>query len=60
MVRPTDLHKVFMQTLLTRRFMREEAALELYKRAVNVITSTSFPRPRCESLALPVPFSRLE
>ncbi|KAK1927853.1 hypothetical protein DB88DRAFT_52336 [Papiliotrema laurentii] len=37
MVRSTDLHKVFLQSLLSRRFMREEIALELYKRAVSVL-----------------------
>ena len=41
MVKSTDLHRVFIQTLLSRRFMREETALELYKRAVNVIKSMS-------------------
>ncbi|WVQ93631.1 hypothetical protein IAU59_000707 [Kwoniella sp. CBS 9459] len=32
--RPTDLHRLYIQTLLSRRAMRDEVALELYKRAV--------------------------
>ncbi|WVF65998.1 hypothetical protein IAT40_000736 [Kwoniella sp. CBS 6097] len=32
--RPTDLHRLYIQSLLSRRAMRDEVALELYKRAV--------------------------
>lgn len=35
MVRPTDLHRVYIQTLLARRAMPAEVALEMYKRAVS-------------------------
>jgi len=36
-VRPTDLHRVFIQTMLARRFARDEVGLELYRRAVNAV-----------------------
>lgn len=48
MVQSTDLHRVFIQSFLSRRFMREEIALELYKRAVSIMTGKSivfFPPP---------------
>ncbi|ORY29774.1 hypothetical protein BCR39DRAFT_530972 [Naematelia encephala] len=37
-LRPTDLHRVFIQSLLSRRALREEVALELYRRAVSAVT----------------------
>ncbi|GFZ42412.1 hypothetical protein JCM24511_00127 [Saitozyma sp. JCM 24511] len=33
-IRPTNLHRVYLQSLLSRRAMPEEVALELYKRAI--------------------------
>lgn len=41
MVRFTDLHRVYLQALLSRRFIPENVALELYKRAVSAIRGTS-------------------
>ena len=38
--RPTDLHKVFIQTMLSRRVVRDEIGLELYKRAVSAVKCT--------------------
>ncbi|GHJ86741.1 hypothetical protein NliqN6_3143 [Naganishia liquefaciens] len=37
MVRFTDLHRVYLQALLSRRFISETVALELYKRAVKAV-----------------------
>lgn len=42
MVRFTDLHRVYLQALLSRRFMPENVALQLYKRAVSAIRGMSF------------------
>lgn len=39
--RPTDLHRVFIQTMLARRFARDEVGLELYRRAVNAVRGGS-------------------
>jgi hypothetical protein len=33
--RPTDLHRVFMQSLLSRRVAPEDVMLELYKRSIS-------------------------
>lgn len=41
MVVPTDLHRIYTQTLLARRVMRQEVALELYARAVEICKRTS-------------------
>jgi len=47
--RATDLHRVFIQTMLARRFARDEVGLELYRRAVNAVRgapgSVFLPRP---------------
>ncbi len=40
-VRPSLLHRVYIQSLLSRRAMREDLALEMYKRAVGVCQSIS-------------------
>ncbi|OCF36316.1 hypothetical protein I316_02191 [Kwoniella heveanensis BCC8398] len=37
--RPTDLHRLYIQSLLSRRAMRDEVALELYRRAVGACQS---------------------
>ncbi|KAL1411922.1 hypothetical protein Q8F55_002908 [Vanrija albida] len=34
---PTDLHRVYIQSLLSRRAMTEDVALEMYKRAVGAV-----------------------
>lgn len=48
MVRFTDLHRVYLQTLLSRRFISETVALELYKRAVGAVRGKPFfQRVRC-------------
>lgn len=39
--RATDLHRVFIQTMLARRFARDEVGLELYRRAVNAVRGAS-------------------
>lgn len=44
MVRFTDLHRVYLQALLSRRFISETVALELYKRAVSAVRGESIPR----------------
>lgn len=36
---PTDLHRVYIQSLLSRRAMTEDVALELYKRAIGAVIS---------------------
>lgn len=41
MVRFTDLHRVYLQALLSRRFISETVALELYKRAVKAVRGES-------------------
>ncbi|WRT63937.1 uncharacterized protein IL334_000864 [Kwoniella shivajii] len=33
-IAPTDLHRVFIQSMLSRRAMRDDVTLEMYKRAV--------------------------
>lgn len=40
-VRPTLLHQVFNQSLLSRRAMPSDVALELYKRALGVVKGES-------------------
>lgn len=42
MVRFTDLHRVYLQALLSRRFIPENVALQLYKRADSAIRGMSF------------------
>jgi hypothetical protein len=37
MVQANDLHRVFIQSLLSRRAMGEETAVELYRRAVAAV-----------------------
>ncbi|WOO80477.1 Non-structural maintenance of chromosome0s element 1 [Vanrija pseudolonga] len=34
---PTDLHRVYIQSLLSRRAMTEDVALEMYKRAIGAV-----------------------
>lgn len=41
-VQPTLLHRVFIQSLLSRRVVSETIALELYKRAVAAVRGMSF------------------
>ena len=44
MTRSTDLHRVYLQSMLSRRVVRLEIGLELYKRAVaNVQGMSSMP-----------------
>lgn len=38
--RATDLHRVYIQSLLSRRAMTEDVALEMYKRAIGAVLST--------------------
>jgi hypothetical protein len=38
-IRPADLHRVYIQCLLARRYMREDLALEMYKRAIGAVRS---------------------
>ncbi|GMK59863.1 hypothetical protein CspeluHIS016_0900800 [Cutaneotrichosporon spelunceum] len=40
MVVPTDLHRVFNQSLLSRRAMTDDTLLEMYKRSVKAVSST--------------------
>ena len=40
--RPTDLHRVFIQTMLSRRVVRDEVGMELYQRAANAVKCKSF------------------
>ena len=37
----TDLHRVYIQTLLSRRLIREDTALELFKRAIRAVKGES-------------------
>ena len=37
----SDLHRVYLQAVLSRRVMREETGLTLYKRTIRAIQGTS-------------------
>jgi hypothetical protein len=39
----SDLHRIFIQSLLARRIMTQNVALQLYGRAVEICQSKSFP-----------------
>jgi hypothetical protein len=43
--RPTDLHRVYIQSILARRWMKEDLALEMYKRAIGAVQGMFFLRP---------------
>lgn len=40
-IRPSDLHRVYIQSFIARRVMRDDLALEMYKRAVGAVRSES-------------------
>jgi hypothetical protein len=40
-VRGSDLHRVYIQSLMSRRAMRENVAMEMYKRAIGAVTGQS-------------------
>lgn len=41
MVQPTDLHRVFLQSLLSRRAMTDDTALVMLKRSLGAIPRES-------------------
>lgn len=36
-LRATDLHRIYIQSLLSRRAMTEDVAIEMYRRAVSAV-----------------------
>ncbi len=51
---PTHLHRVFNQSLLSRRAMTDDMMLEMYKRSVKAVAGTSLHLPAPSSAGQPL------